>query len=255
MLLGGQHLFVFAAVEWGGSANSRDDNKCSSQISMQVLKGSYTLKTYPAFRVTDRSGYEPPTLFHMKQKQNEGELLDIWLTNEFDFTFTVNSVIRPHEVEGLLKILNFSGPVTLTPGCWKVFSLQFTARNAPVNVMTSVVLVTSAGFSLEIPLQIRSTMSKPYFSGTRSLSPMSSLFGSIWTPKSDPYQSQFQHDRSLSHSPQSSVSKEQAVICRQKQFSSFDPFRCHMNLDIWNSSSSRSTNSQLSNDSGYCGDV
>ncbi|MGH0151370.1 UNVERIFIED_CONTAM: hypothetical protein FKN15_020119 [Acipenser sinensis] len=97
--------------------------------------------------------------------------------------------------------------------------------------------------------------SKPYFSGTRSLSPMSSLFGSIWTPKSDPYQSQFQHDRSLSHSPQSSVSKEQAVICRQKQFSSFDPFRCHMNLDIWNSSSSRSTNSQLSNDSGYCGDV
>ncbi|KAK6493964.1 transmembrane protein 131-like [Huso huso] len=142
-------------------ANSCDNNnKCSSQINMQVLKGSYTLKTYPGFRVTDRSGYQPPTLFHMKQKQNEGELLDIWLTNEFDFTFTVNSVIRPHEVEGLLKILNFSGPVTLPPGCWKVFSLQFTARDAPVNVMTSLVLVTSAGFSLEIPLQIRSTMSK-----------------------------------------------------------------------------------------------
>ncbi|XP_041119690.1 transmembrane protein 131-like isoform X2 [Polyodon spathula] len=141
-------------------ANSRDNNKCLGQISMQVLKGSYTLKTYPAFHITDRSGYEPPTVFHMKQKQNEEGLLDIWLTNEFDFTFNVNSIIRPHEVEGLLKILNFSGPVTLPPGCWKVFSLQFTARNAPVNVMTSLVLVTSAGFSLEIPLQICSTMSK-----------------------------------------------------------------------------------------------
>ncbi|XP_033871234.3 transmembrane protein 131-like isoform X2 [Acipenser ruthenus] len=142
-------------------ANSRDNkNKCLSQISMQVLKGSYTLKTYPAFLITDGSGYEPPTLFHMKQKQNGRELLDIWMTNGFDFSFTVNDVIRPHEVEGLFKILNFSGPVTLPPGCWKVFSLQFTARDAPVNVMTSLVLVTSAGFSLEMPLQISSTMSE-----------------------------------------------------------------------------------------------
>ncbi|MGH0142964.1 UNVERIFIED_CONTAM: hypothetical protein FKN15_077456 [Acipenser sinensis] len=142
-------------------ANSHDNkNKCLSKIGMQVLKGSYTLKTYPAFLITDGSGYEPPTLFHMKQKQNGRELLDIWMTNGFDFSFTVNDVIRPHEVEGLFKILNFSGPVTLPPGCWKVFSLQFTARNAPVNVMTSLVLVTSAGFSLEMPLQISSTMSE-----------------------------------------------------------------------------------------------
>ncbi|MGH0145551.1 UNVERIFIED_CONTAM: hypothetical protein FKN15_022858 [Acipenser sinensis] len=142
-------------------ANSHDNkNKCLSKIGMQVLKGSYTLKTYPAFLITDGSGYEPPSLFHMKQKQNGRELLDIWMTNGFDFSFTVNDVIRPHEVEGLFKILNFSGPVTLPPGCWKVFSLQFTARNAPVNVMTSLVLVTSAGFSLEMPLQISSTMSE-----------------------------------------------------------------------------------------------
>ncbi|XP_056442409.1 transmembrane protein 131-like isoform X4 [Gadus chalcogrammus] len=105
--------------------------------------------------------------------------------------------------------------------------------------------------------------SKPYFHGTRSLSPMSSLFGSIWTPQSDPYQSQFQADRSAPMSPVSPVapvhvapfSREPGGSCRLLQYSSFHPFGPHMNLDIWNSSSNRSSNSQLSNDSGYCGDV
>ncbi|XP_052401201.1 transmembrane protein 131-like isoform X1 [Carassius gibelio] len=103
--------------------------------------------------------------------------------------------------------------------------------------------------------------SKPFFSGTRSLSPMSSLFGSIWTPQSDPYQSHFHPERSapvLPHSPISPVapfSREPGGACPAKQYSSFNPFGPHMNLDIWNSSSNRSSNSQLSNDSGYCGDM
>ncbi|KAL1023493.1 hypothetical protein UPYG_G00041460 [Umbra pygmaea] len=107
--------------------------------------------------------------------------------------------------------------------------------------------------------------SKPYFPGTRSLSPMSSLFGSIWTPQSDPYQNHFQQELSAPMSPVSSVcpvtpthvpfNREPGGLCRPKQYSSFNPFGPHMNLDIWNSSSNRSSNSQLSNDSGYCGDV
>uniref|UniRef100_A0AAZ3S0P4 Transmembrane protein 131-like n=1 Tax=Oncorhynchus tshawytscha TaxID=74940 RepID=A0AAZ3S0P4_ONCTS len=107
--------------------------------------------------------------------------------------------------------------------------------------------------------------SKPYFPGTRSLSPMSSLFGSIWTPQSEPYQSHFQPERSVPMSPVSPVcpitpphapfNREPGGMCRPKQYSSFNPFGPHMNLDIWNSSSNRSSNSQLSNDSGYCGDV
>ncbi|XP_035516079.1 transmembrane protein 131-like isoform X2 [Morone saxatilis] len=99
--------------------------------------------------------------------------------------------------------------------------------------------------------------SKPYFSGTRSLSPMSSLFGSIWTP-----QSHFQPERSAPMSPVSPITpphspftREPEVRCAPIQYSSFNPFGPHMNLDIWNSSSNRSSNSQLSNDSGYCGDV
>ncbi|XP_068177838.1 transmembrane protein 131-like isoform X3 [Antennarius striatus] len=104
--------------------------------------------------------------------------------------------------------------------------------------------------------------SKPYFSGTRSLSPMSSLFGSIWTPQSEPYQSHFQPERSAPMSPVSPItpphspfSREPEGRCAPIQYSSFNPFGPHMNLDIWNSSSNRSSNSQLSNDSGYCGDV
>ncbi|XP_074549951.1 transmembrane protein 131-like isoform X2 [Halichoeres trimaculatus] len=105
--------------------------------------------------------------------------------------------------------------------------------------------------------------SKPYFSGTRSLSPMSSLFGSIWTPQSEPYQSHhFQPERSAPISPVSPItpphspfSREPEVRCAPIQYPGFNPFGPHMNLDIWNSSSNRSSNSQLSNDSGYCGDV
>ncbi|XP_037545643.1 transmembrane protein 131-like [Nematolebias whitei] len=102
--------------------------------------------------------------------------------------------------------------------------------------------------------------SKPYFSGTRSLSPMSSLFGSIWTP-----QSHFPPERSAPVSPMSPITpmtpphspfnRESEGTYRPIQYSNFNPFGPHMNLDIWNSSSNRSSNSQLSNDSGYCGDV
>uniref|UniRef100_A0A4W4ETS7 Transmembrane 131 like n=2 Tax=Electrophorus electricus TaxID=8005 RepID=A0A4W4ETS7_ELEEL len=102
--------------------------------------------------------------------------------------------------------------------------------------------------------------SKPFFSGTRSLSPISSsLFGSIWTPQSEPYRSHFPPDRSAPTSPPttpvSPFSREPGGACPAKQYSSFNPFGPRMNLDIWNSSSNRSSTSQLSNDSGYCGDV
>ncbi|KAJ3615193.1 hypothetical protein NHX12_018761, partial [Muraenolepis orangiensis] len=102
----------------------------------------------------------------------------------------------------------------------------------------------------------------PYYHGTRSLSPMSSLFGSIWTPQSEPYPGHFQADRSAPVSPVSpvapvhpSLGREPGGPCRPLPYTSFNPFGPHMNLDIWTSSSNRSSNSQLSNDSGYCGDV
>ncbi|XP_078397755.1 transmembrane protein 131-like isoform X1 [Cetorhinus maximus] len=91
-----------------------------------------------------------------------------------------------------------------------------------------------------------------YLSGTRSLSPMSGLFGSIWTPQCEPYQSYFTSDNSVPHTL---VNENQESTCSQGQISSFDPFGTYMNLHIWNSSSSRVCNSQLSSDSGYYGDI
>ncbi|KAM9449921.1 transmembrane protein 131-like isoform 3-T3 [Clarias gariepinus] len=122
---------------------------------------------------------------------------------------------------------------------------------------------TQASWSEETPHEVTSSWdmtscvgSKPYFSGTRSLSPISSsLFGSIWTPQSEPCQSQvhFHPERSVPVSPVSPFTPEPLP---NKHFSSFNPFGPHMNLDIWNNSASnRSSNSQLSNDSGYCADA
>ncbi|XP_052407930.1 transmembrane protein 131-like isoform X1 [Carassius gibelio] len=98
--------------------------------------------------------------------------------------------------------------------------------------------------------------SKPYFSGTRSLSPMSSLFGSIWTPQSEPQPSHFGSERSAHISPVAPFSGEPGGACPRKQYSSFNPFGPHMHLDIWKSSSSnRSSTSQLSSDSGFFGEM
>ncbi|XP_061769349.1 transmembrane protein 131-like isoform X3 [Nerophis ophidion] len=154
---------------------------------------------------------------------------------------------------------NYIGPAGNTP-----FSGGFTQQEVQ-NVPGS-----QASWSEQHPQESPSTWdsaacvgTKPFFSGTRSLSPMSSLFGSIWTPQSSPYHpSHFQHERSAPMSPvtppHSPLGREAEATCGGGagiQYSSFNPFGPHMNLDIWNSSSNRSSNSQLSNDSGYCGDV
>ncbi|KAF7686899.1 hypothetical protein HF521_015292 [Silurus meridionalis] len=60
-------------------------------------------------------------------------------------------------------------------------------------------------------------------------------------------------ERSVPTSPVSPFTPEPHS---SKHFSGFNPFGPHMNLDIWNNSASnRSSNSQLSNDSGYCADA
>ncbi|XP_062992321.1 transmembrane protein 131-like isoform X4 [Elgaria multicarinata webbii] len=91
-----------------------------------------------------------------------------------------------------------------------------------------------------------------YLSSTRSLSPMSGLFGSIWAPQSDVYESCCP----VSATPQHSAQVEnQAVLCKQEYYPRFNPFRAYMNLDIWTSAANRNANFPLSRDSGYCGNV
>uniref|UniRef100_UPI004038C5FA transmembrane protein 131-like isoform X4 n=1 Tax=Callospermophilus lateralis TaxID=76772 RepID=UPI004038C5FA len=93
--------------------------------------------------------------------------------------------------------------------------------------------------------------SPPYLTSTRSLSPMSGLFGSIWAPQSDVYESCCP----VSPTPEHSAHMEsQAVVCKE-YYPGFNPFRAYMNLDIWTSTANRNANFPLSRDSSYCGNV
>ncbi|KAM8968914.1 transmembrane protein 131-like isoform X2 [Sarcophilus harrisii] len=92
----------------------------------------------------------------------------------------------------------------------------------------------------------------PYLSSTRSLSPMSGLFGSIWAPQNDVYESCCSVNPTTQHSTHM---ENPAVMCKQEYYPRFNPFRAYMNLDIWTTTANRNANFPLSRDSGYCGNV
>ncbi|XP_044538168.1 transmembrane protein 131-like [Gracilinanus agilis] len=92
----------------------------------------------------------------------------------------------------------------------------------------------------------------PYLASTRSLSPMSGLFGSIWAPRNDVYESCCSINPTTQHSTHM---ENPAVMCKQEYYPRFNPFRAYMNLDIWTTTANRNTNFPLSRDSGYCGNV
>ncbi|KAM5255629.1 transmembrane protein 131-like isoform 2-T2 [Ctenodactylus gundi] len=93
--------------------------------------------------------------------------------------------------------------------------------------------------------------SPPYLTSTRSLSPMSGLFGSIWAPQSDVYESCCPLSPATEHSAHM---ENQAVMCKE-YYPGFNPFRAYMNLDIWTTTANRNANFPLSRDSSYCGNV
>lgn len=55
------------------------------------------------------------------------------------------------------QVMNFSGPVTVRQGCWRVLSLQLLSRALPVNQLSTLTLDTSLGTALHIPLYFHST--------------------------------------------------------------------------------------------------
>ncbi|KAB1282376.1 Transmembrane protein 131-like [Camelus dromedarius] len=93
--------------------------------------------------------------------------------------------------------------------------------------------------------------SPPYLTSTRSLSPMSGLFGSIWAPQNDVYDNCCPVSPTTEHSTHLD---NQAVMCKE-YYPGFNPFRAYMNLDIWTTTANRNANFPLSRDSGYCGNV
>ncbi|XP_023579437.1 transmembrane protein 131-like [Octodon degus] len=93
--------------------------------------------------------------------------------------------------------------------------------------------------------------SPPYLTSTRSLSPMSGLFGSIWAPQNDMYESCCPVSPSTEHTTHM---ENQAVMCKE-YYPGFNPFRAYMNLDIWTTAANRNANFPLSRDSSYCGNM
>lgn len=55
------------------------------------------------------------------------------------------------------QVLNFSGPLTLSRGCWHVLSLQLLSKTVPVNSLFSLSLHTSFGTVLNVPMYFRPT--------------------------------------------------------------------------------------------------
>ncbi|XP_063116934.1 transmembrane protein 131-like isoform X2 [Cavia porcellus] len=93
--------------------------------------------------------------------------------------------------------------------------------------------------------------SPPYLTSTRSLSPMSGLFGSIWAPQNDTYENCCPASPATEHPTHV---ENQAVVCKE-YYPGFNPFRAYMNLDIWTAAADRSAGFPLARDSGYCGNV
>lgn len=89
-----------------------------------------------------------------------------------------------------------------------------------------------------------------YLTSTRSLSPMSGLFGSIWAPQSEVYETCCPISPATEHA----THMENQVMCKE-YYLGFNPFRAYMNLDIWTSTANRNANFPLSRDSSYCGNV
>ncbi|XP_068135006.1 transmembrane protein 131-like isoform X2 [Hyperolius riggenbachi] len=91
----------------------------------------------------------------------------------------------------------------------------------------------------------------PYLSSTRSLSPMSGLFGSIWAPQNDVFDGCCPVNGSPPHSDHIG---SHSMMCKQEYTSRFNPFHTYMNLDIW-TSANRNGTYPVSRDSGYCGNM
>uniref|UniRef100_A0A8B9NH88 Transmembrane 131 like n=1 Tax=Accipiter nisus TaxID=211598 RepID=A0A8B9NH88_9AVES len=139
-----------------GSESPYADNKNN------LLEGTTTLKACLSCPVME--GYfdvDPSAaLFHIEPHHNTSGFWSIWFTNNFDFSIELNEVFVARETKNILKILNFAKPLTLPPGCWNVFSLKLSVKDAVTNVLSSICLATNVGIMFEIPLQIYSTVSK-----------------------------------------------------------------------------------------------
>ncbi|XP_058136389.1 transmembrane protein 131-like isoform X2 [Dasypus novemcinctus] len=100
------------------------------------------------------------TQFHIETHKNTSGVWSIWYLNHFDHSIVLNNVFVSKETKHILKILNFTGPLFLPPGCWNIFSLKLGVKDIAINIFTNVFLTTNIGAIFAIPLQIYSAPPK-----------------------------------------------------------------------------------------------
>ncbi|XP_066136574.1 transmembrane protein 131-like isoform X1 [Saccopteryx bilineata] len=98
--------------------------------------------------------------FHLETHENTSGVWTMWYLNHFDRSVVLNEVFVSKEARHLLKILNFTGPLFLPPGCWNVFSLKLAVKDIAINLFSNVFLTTNIGAIFAIPLQIYSAPTK-----------------------------------------------------------------------------------------------
>uniref|UniRef100_A0A8C0JNG9 Transmembrane protein 131-like n=1 Tax=Canis lupus dingo TaxID=286419 RepID=A0A8C0JNG9_CANLU len=137
---------------------------CDSGIKedMRKIKSTSTLKACLSSPVVQ--GYfrmdSSATQFHIETNENTSGVWSMWYLNHFDRSVVLNDVFVSKETKHILKILNFTGPLFLPPGCWNIFSLKLAVKDIAINLFTNVFLTTNIGAIFAIPLQIYSAPTK-----------------------------------------------------------------------------------------------
>ncbi|XP_021249487.1 transmembrane protein 131-like isoform X2 [Numida meleagris] len=133
-----------------------DDKKNSLVEGTTALKACLSCPVMEGYFDVDPSA----AMFHIEPHHNISGFWSIWFTNNLEFSIKLNEVYISKEAKNILKVLNFAEPLTLSPGCWNVFSLKLDVKDTVTNVLSSICLATSVGVMFEIPLQVYSTVSK-----------------------------------------------------------------------------------------------
>nr|XP_014336305.1 PREDICTED: transmembrane protein 131-like [Bos mutus] len=134
-------------------SGAREDGKKKDTPTLKACLSSPVVQGY--FRMDPSA-----TQFHIENHENTSGLWSLWYLNHFDHGVVLNDVFVSKETKHVLKILNFTGPLFLPPGCWKIFSLKLAVKDIAINVFTHVFLTTNIGAVFAIPLQIYSAPTK-----------------------------------------------------------------------------------------------
>ncbi|KAJ1216373.1 hypothetical protein NDU88_003975, partial [Pleurodeles waltl] len=162
LLLSSASNFTKVASITCGAATREHKAHCLGDIRMNLLSGSTALQACFSSQVNEGVfGLDPSVAsFHIGHHHMDSGVWSIWLTNNFDFSIVLHDVFVAREARDVLKILNFTDQLSLSPGCWNVFSLKLNAKDPPTSLFTNIYLSTNLGVRFEIPLQIHSTLSK-----------------------------------------------------------------------------------------------